>query len=137
MSSTKARSLVLILAVASFAVFGFAGCGGDDNDSSSDTDSSTLTTPTGPTGSDDADADAAAVEGMDFSSSGDINDQLRDEFSSRGIPDDVSNCIIDELDNQGLTSQIEDLQNSGESDLPADLQTQIQTISVDCTLKNS
>lgn len=136
MSSTKARPLALILAVASFAVFGFAGCGGDD-DSSGDTDSSTPTTLTGPTGSSDADADAAAVEGMDFSSDGDINEQLRDEFSSRGIPDDVSDCIIDELDNQGLTSEIEDLQNSGESALPADLQTQIQAISVDCTLKNS
>ncbi len=136
MSRISKRSLVLILALASFAAFGFAGCGGDD-DSSGDTDSSTPTTLTGPTGTSDADADAAAVEGMDFSSDGDINDQLREVFSSRGIPDDVSDCIIDELDSAGLTDQIEDLQNSGESDLPADLQTQIQAISVDCTLKNS
>ncbi len=118
-TTSSARLRALILIGACVALLGFAGCGGDD--SSGDSSDST-TEATGATG---AEGSETALGLADFEAA----------LAEDGAGESEIACFVDGLNGADLTDEEEqtvvDAAVNG-TDLPADLESQLQPISDDC-----
>ena len=122
MSSTtsSARLRALILIGACVALLGFAGCGGDD-DSAGDDSTTSTTEATGATGAEGSDTGLGLA---DFEAA----------LAEDGSTEEQIDCFIENLNDADLTDEEEQavVNNAvDDTDLPADLQSELEPICSD------